>query len=250
MCLNVIWRILFVRCYRYILLILIMSFAAFGEEYELVSLEKGEKSTGDIVEFSIDNISLSKVRSLKNTRVNKLLYILDSYEKNDTIIIEAIISELKQNEKLDESEDTYKIVGLNYKYSDIKLGQDFAIVDNKISLAKSKLLYVIFCLLLILIIFIVVRCYLKKKKNKEDQLKRKKRLNINVMQLNRNHFEFIYRERNELFDLYEVDKKYFKKFEEELNKIQYKKEWTEEEFTSVKNQYEGFSKNMREKNGI
>ncbi len=240
------------KCYSFLicLLVSVICADAYATEYTLVALDKEKKSTGDIVEFSVDELDYSKSKTLKNKRINNLLYVLNTYRKNETTILETIISELKKGEEFEELEDIYQVEGLNYKYKEIKLNKEFSIIDNKIVLLESKVLYVILGLLSLLLIVFSVIFLKRRRKIKNEIAERKQRLDVDSNQTSRNHIENIYTNRREVFDLYEIDKDAFEVFEVELNKIQFKKEWTVEESKNIENIFQNFVKTVRDKNGV
>lgn len=109
-----------------------------------------------------------------------------------------------------------------------------------------RTLIVIFILLIIIIPIYLVYRKRQKRKNKfmEKQLEWKEQLGKN---LDRKFMEYVYKRNDELSLYFEFEKSKLEKFKDDLNKIQYKKDWNNEELESVISSYSKLVQDFRDK---
>lgn len=235
------------KCFKYILIILIFMSFGFAAEYEMKPIDSKEYTTGDILVLKVESLEFDKALRFTNSRISNLLYVLNAFKKNEEVYFEAILSE---DNNFVAKEDTFKVDGLNYRPVKLNLEKGIDVVDSKIVLIKDNAIIIIAALIFLILLVLIVRLYLKKLKNKRARVLQKTKLNINNSEITRDHLEFFYRFRKDFKSLYTYSIVAYEDFESSLNSIQYKKYWSKEEYEKVVISYKALVVTSKEKNGI
>jgi len=234
-----------VKCYKIILLFFFVSSLCWSQvELNLSNTSKKRVSPGDVItgtlliNLNVTSVDVKKnvVKKIKNKQITSFLYLQDVETKGDYLAATLIVTKEKSDFKSIKYKEQEIIVNHDLKFHSIDLNdQGEAIVLNVRNVTQSwqnyKTYY--FALLIFCILFFIIYIYLKKKKRKDKfLLSQNNIINKISSSVDRHLIEDLYPiMKNTVY--IEFDRKIFLKFESTLNKIQYKKNWTEDEFSEL-----------------
>ena len=191
-------------------------------------------SPGDVIDVYISEDGPENFDELKNKRLGPSIYVLDT--DNDNRLVKAIISKPVDEKKID-----YKVeyINLNIQQSQEMTVPSYFTLDSK-SIFEIKRYSKYFIIVLVLLFFLALVAYVYKKiteSRKRKTVKNEMRNSI-LKARERKDFEQIYRIRKELKVIFCLSHKEMKDFETTMNRFQYQKTWTDEDFNVVKKQVE------------
>jgi hypothetical protein len=229
------------------------------EKIELLALEGGEVTTGDIVNFKVvSKYEFDYLKKYKNKRIGEILYVLEITTENKNIFIRGILAEPEKKKPLkvetEKPEYEFDLKNLNYKPSQNKKMMDFIIFKGpKIDLSERVReigIPILITLFVILFVFLGSFYYLRRKNKLEAEAIRKATLLIIKNAKTTQDFEAIYSSRSKIERDLDFDKKLYIKFLEALNKVQYKKDWELKDSSEVLDLFERFKESTRIKDGV
>lgn len=236
-----IWSPLFVKCFKLILLFLYMTTNAWANTVQVYPYTETIK-TGDVVEVEIQSeLDSNDLEKYKYKRIHQNLFVLDFKVSGTQRIFSVFVANTPKQKKEAEETRKYPFELINSNIDEQKQVQipDFHIKDKEYSHESSQVSYVsmlIYLLLALTVLIIFLFLYKKiKMKNKNKFLKNEliKMKDFITNAKTREDFEFIYKHRKDILKYYkEIDG--FDLFLKELNKIQFKKEWSPEELEEMK----------------
>lgn len=234
-----------------------VTLTSFADEIGLLSTSQKEVTNGELVKLKIiDTRSKSYYSKYKNKRIGPLIYVLDIIEKQDELYFDAIVSEAGSKEKKLEIDDKFILKGLNYYPTKKNQIKDFITLNIPILIKKKKSLWIFVTLTLILFAFGFWWYSNRNRRKKAKRIKKIKKEKIEkILALiekakTSDHFAQIYLQRTDILEFFELDTKKFKEVIDQINSVQYKKEWPEEELNQLIKMMNSIRKNVRVKSGV
>jgi hypothetical protein len=217
-----------VKCYSLIAFILV-SFSAFADSYLVMPTNKvtAEVGVGDIVEVEVINQDNEKL-NIKSNRLGNVFYILENIEENKFRVV--VSPKTSADKKITDDLDKFEYRGFKFSKDLNNLTNDYIVKDINIEIETNQKSWAWILLIIILLAIIIhfAPSFIKKYKDKIE-VRRKKRFLINkiVKIKTRNDIEEVYRYKNELKTLFNISNETYKEIVNEINKIQYKKTWSD-----------------------
>lgn len=247
MSLQDIWRVLYVKCFSFLIIFISLSWAT---DIELRAISNEEVSFGDIVDFKVEgNLEYSQLSKYENKRINDKYYNLEVYKNGDNVFFKSIISQMEKGEKI-EVEDKFEIHGVNFKFKKIQLDERIKILDENIILKRSKEILIFFFVIFTLIILFFSKRYLTKRRTLLKRKLERTELNINMNNPTREDLEKIYAKKSKLVELYDFSEELMDDYLLHLNKYQFQKEISKENLTKLILKYKEVVKSLKAKDGI
>lgn len=231
-----IWRVLYVKCFsRIFYILLILSTSAYANSLRPYGHD-GSITNGDIINVLIESDKADEeLAKLQGKRVTSLFYVLKFKKINEDRVFEIIVTNPPKEEKPEDNK--FLATGFKYNFDESNVVGDFILFDEAYKLKKNpyyeiiKILMIIFVLFLFVVLFKFIRRKIElntKKKNKRIEI-------LNTLQgaHSRSGFEEVLKNSDLIKSHFETTIDLLEEYKEELNKIQYKKQWTESEIATV-----------------
>ena len=254
------------KCFS--LLFLIFSYAAFAQEIDLSKVKSKPNLflspatttvylNGDLVTINLDtNLSDSELKKYEGKRIAGKFFIVKFTSGLKKQFQAFVLNPSKQKTPRKKGEIAILSEDFKFQFDQSRIAKDFIVLHKNYEKPEevdwtmrviATLLFLIFSLLSFQFILKPISVSLKKKKRRKE----KARFYIEKLESvnSREDFEYIYRVRNEIERFLEFDGDAFNKFYEELNKIQYKKDWSNEDQTKLEKIFKRKGE-VRFKNGI
>jgi hypothetical protein len=242
---------------KFFLFLLLISNLTLAAEVKLFSTTSDKVSRGEIVKFNIETtLEVNELLKYQNSRVDELLYILSIKETDKGIVAEAIIAEKGVKEKFEKPNDQFFIYNLDFVPTKKNSIKELIVLYTDKKSSTNILISILIALSFLVLIFLIY--YIK---NRKQNIRKK--LELKKWKENQDHFiiklkdaksrkdiEDIYMETNKLNEFFELGKNELDQFINIMNKIQYKKSWTENELEEALKVYKSFHSSIEVKNGI
>jgi hypothetical protein len=223
-----------VKCFS-LLIFIFWSSVTLADSYLVMPKNKvsEEIQLGDILEIEVINQD-NNTTELTSKRVGPAFYILETLDNKTYRVV------VSPERKKTPTNTTDKVEVDKFEYRGFKFSKDLANLTNeyvfkKIDLeltkeSKTKIyLTIIFILALIALYVWGPRLYNAYKKKRKIEA-RKKFLKSKIQAIkSRKDIEEIYKHKNEINELFNLENKVYKEFVNDMNQIQYKKSWSEED---------------------
>lgn len=228
-----------------------------ADDVGLLSTTQKEVTDGDLVTLRIiDTRSVDYYSRYKNKRIGDLVYVLDLKEKDGELYFDTIVSKAGPKEKRLELSDKFILKGLNYYPSKRNQLKDFITLNIPIKI-HEKIKVWAYVLLVIIIIAIGLWWYSKsgirkreKKLKKMIQEKNEQLLDLVTKANSQADLSTIYVHRKEIEANLELDVPKFKKIMNDLDAIQYQKEWPKEEYNKIQKSLRSIKEEIKVKSGV
>lgn len=238
-------------------LFFILSFSAIADDVGILSTTQKGVTDGEIVTLKvIDSRDLKYFSQYNNKRIGSLIYVINTFEKENEIYFEAIISQMGQKEKPPKLADNFILKGLNYYPSKNKPLMDFITLNIPIDVKKNMPMWLIILLAFILIAFsywwFSTKSQRRREKLKKIKLKARADELLGLIQKadSKKDYSKIYILRSEITQFLEYDNSEFNKIMKHLDSIQYQKSWPEEDFNLIKKNFKKIKDDIKVKSGI
>lgn len=239
-----IWSNLFVKCYSLVLIFILLSTHLMAQDEtqnfmgKMRAIQGQNYTNGELVEFELKTeLSFEKLKKFQHDFIHERIYVLSITEQTSgSYIVEAFVAnptEGQQKKSFPFELDS----GINLEFDASRVEKNFQLFEEK----YNKVVTPYFAYLIsFLFLGIILLFYFKTRpdrilKKKLREMRRKKALQLFEFFQNaksREELEVLFKKRREISNYLEIDNEY-KKFLNELNKIQYKKDWSDEEYTRL-----------------
>lgn len=229
-----IWRSLFMKCYK-LLFILLLSYSSFADTYLVIPHDKGEAQIklGDILYVEI--INQDGDRPFSGEKVAGVFHVLDKIEKNTFRVI--VSPQNPQNRKKNKNLDKFEMRGFNFEKGSNNITQEFLTSDIDYDLSQESLrkyIYIIIILFLLPFLFKLLIKYTRSLEEKKKLAIKRKRLKSLILKAKtREELENVYLYKKEIDKLLKVNKETLTQFTQDMNSIQYKQRWTEDDINKI-----------------
>jgi hypothetical protein len=201
-----------------------------GEIYTVKVIS--EKSESDLLNF-------------KNKMINEVMYVMEVHILDEERHFKVFVTDPPKKKK---KKKKILFDMSSFKYSPTNQGQspEFLKIDIPYNLDMDentkKIIWITLLSILIIIMILFSRKFIHTKSKKRKKRKKKLELAKSLMELldapkTREDFEMIYMERKVITENLEFNKPPFLKLLNEVNKYQYKEEWSEEDLNKVSESY-------------
>ncbi len=256
-----IWRHLFVKCFKLVIIIYFFSITNIYAQVtssdianqavenilktqentnevitldSVAPLESSDVESGELYRVKIiSKKSFEELKNYKNKRINEIMFVTDIInDQMEGLIFEVFVT-TPPKKKPDEPYP-FKALGFNYKNDKKDLQGDLKIltVNNPFDFNKylnpKTVIFVSFLLaacLLILISYIGYKIYIKLKQRKERRLLVESYIGLLENANSREDFEGVYASRKKIKEFVDLDNKGFILLLNKINDYQYRKEW-------------------------
>ena len=197
------------------------------------------------------NKSDEDLLAFKNQKINKVMYVMDVILSDDTKIFKVFVTDPPKPKKKGEKEKTeiihFDMSAFKYSPENPIKNQDFITMDTPFDLGittdqSKKILFSLLAVMFILPLLYLGRKLILKYKitSRRRRILRDKTdglIEVIKTAKTRSDFETIYAVRKDIDEYIELNNIEFKKFLEELNKIQFMKDWNEDQLAKITQQY-------------
>lgn len=197
---------------------------------------------GDLTVVDIKtNLSEDQLVSYEGKRIGGKFYVVNvisGLKKQFEVFVLNPTKPMPQNKKSKKKKRDIVTVSedFNIQFDKNRVSQNFIMLERKYTKPTPTNWWKIGFLILLSLFFLdlFIRFIFKPmRKNIRRRKKWKEKANFYIEKLEtvktREDFEYIYRVRSDINKLLEFDNQAFKKFYDELNRIQYKRDWTDED---------------------
>ena len=234
------------KCFKFIFVLLLVSFSTFADDYVVMPSQAVEESLklGDILYVEVINKSGNKVFDGK--RIGNLLYVLDKTDKNTFRVI--VSPENTKNKKIEPNADTFELSGFKFEKGLDNYTQNFELDLKQYELEEASYKrYLIYLLIIFLSPFALkyFLIFLRKYEKKQKQRLKRKRLKTMILKAKtREELERVYQYKREIKEYLKIEEDNLEDFLREMNNIQYKKRWSEEDIGSISKVVSKFKKDV------
>ncbi len=237
-----IWRTLYMICCRIFFVFIFFINIATAQEDKTKSLvipingDKQDLNIGEIYPVKIQSSKgTQELKSYKNKFINSSMYVLEYIEPNSYIVF------INTPKKAKNENTFFEPSGFNIREMQGQPPQSFAILDTpfkdeeKTNNLYQYIVIAIIVFFLLIIMYISIPYMIKKIKKRKYVALRKKELQAileNVQE--RKQFEKIYQYKKDFKKYTKIDIESLDNYIDELNTIQYKKDWSDEDFLKMK----------------
>jgi len=234
---------LFVKCFSLLVFIITLIGNSFADTYLVMPEDAVEKeiSLGDIINVTIVNQDSSE-RTPKGKRIGPVFYILEGVgERKYRVVVspKKKIAKKNNNEVKKEQEDEFVYRGFKFSKDLSSYASEFVVKDVKYETKtkKNNQMIIIFIALFLFpaLIKLAISLIRKAKTKKRLLIKRNKLVNKIKMAKTRSDIEELYKFKNEIKEILNADEKKINEFVTQLNLVQFKKNWEEDDLKVVNN---------------
>lgn len=221
-----------------IILFFLFTFSAWATDNFVLPKNNNTFTNGDRATLLIESkLSDAELRKFENTKITDVIYVFKFTIEGGDREFEVIFSDPPQ--KKSDKERPFIAKGINYTFDKERTGNDFVLLDSNFSpTVESNFLatfvYVFLGVLLLLLIYYI----LKNSNELRHRRLSKERDAENLMALykkakSREDFENIFKKRKDFEEHLDFSVKNWEKLTEQINKLQYRPTWSEEDLKSV-----------------
>ena len=244
-----------------LLLILFYSWATSAAILRVTPLDKKTITNGDMisVQLSVDeDISWNELL-LQN--VGEIFYVLkvegqaQGVADAKVLVVQPKSPEYNGIMKIKDKEFKVEVSGFESNWIKESPLQEYLKVVTEHDYKQKDITWIVITLLIACFLGIIFRRKFKKIITRKAKLRRIKQEQITVMNKitsakTRKDLENIYQLKSEIKKLYTFDIGSFNRFERQMNLIQYKPEWTEDELILAKQSLQNLQNDLKEKRGV
>jgi hypothetical protein len=227
----------------------------------ITPLGKKTVTNGDILNIQISSEQQFDWGRLELKNIGDIFYILEITKITDAIAEAKVLVVPPQNPKYDgtieinEQKHKVNVVGFETKWADQKPLQEYLTVMTQHQLSKSYIFATLIGILLLLIGAYFFKSRLKRyliKRRKLQQIRAEQNDLMNTINTakTREQLENVYLLKSNIKKLYSVNNGSFNRFVKQMNAIQYRPEWTDEELSLAKQSLINMKNDLEEKRGV
>lgn len=244
------------KCFKFLSLFILLISQVYAKDY-VAPLEVTTINNGEIYEvLVVSDKTDEELAGFVNTKINDVMFVLDFKRENENRIFEVFVTDPPQPQKNQEpTEPPFAVSGLKYEYIKkntqgkieyISIDYEEALKNNWVKILIS----IIFILLVVAVFYFFIRIrksdkYILKKLKKQKAKELKKQFE-NAK--SREDFENLYNDKKYYLDLF-TNHEELDEFFKRLNKVQYKKDWKEEDIKYIRDAQVDVDI-LRSKNGV
>lgn len=221
-------------------------------------VENTKLKVGEILIVEIESDKTDKdLLALENTRIANILYVMKLTIEDNKRYLKVFVTPPPQKISV---EKTFNLVGFTFEQGNTEKINDYLVTKNTYELSSAKvsrfeLIYLVIGGVLFVFLILTGWKYYSKRKNKKAKEKHQALLSQKLYEFvvsakGRLAHEGIFRNSKQIIELLSVDKSKLEKYNEYIDNIQYKKEWTGAELNQVQEYYNDLIKTVRLKDGV
>lgn len=229
------------KCYKKILIFMSLTIVSLTCYANVITPAIESKlSAGEFIWVNIETKkSEVELRKYIDKKINEILYVNAYRNENGKHQFNVFV--LNPPKKSEKKEVEFEIKGFDYHPLKTSQNPELVVKKNSYKLTEKKQknlqligISALACVFILIVLILIYKSNTKRKKKKIFKIRGKEVLsslkNIN----SREELERIYILRKEIIKYLDVDEVAFKKYLNKIDKLQYKKEWSNEEFEEVK----------------
>lgn len=234
------------KCFKNVFLIFLISLPLFAQEYNVEILNKKVIEPGDEVEARISRVDgVEREKFFEGQIINNVLFVLVDNSEKTKFLVKAAPPLEKQTH-----DNRFVIKGAQFKNTKTQTNYTLFGNDYVYEAKRSKRNIYILGVLLILTLFFIIQ-YLKKRKMKLKVMEKRKELLKKIKEAYaRKEFEDIYAKRLQIEESLKFEESDFKKLLELIYRLQYQKNWTDEQLSEIKKSHKKIIMTMEIRDGL
>lgn len=209
---------------------MLVSIQVFADTYLVMPTNnvKAEVGVGDILEVEVFNQGDSEF-NLKENRLGNIFYILENIEENK---YRVVVSPKKNADNEKDEKNIFEYRGFKFNKDLKNFTNEYVTKEVELDFERSGVYYIKYIIIaLIMIFFIWFGPRLYEKYNNQKKINQRKKYLMKKINNSktRNDIEEIYRYKQEWKDLFEISSDSYNHIIQNINIIQYKKSWNDED---------------------
>lgn len=239
------------KCFSVLLISLFFALRASCAIYEITPIKQTNIKTGDFLSVRISS-SDGAAPAVVGKRIGGVLYVM---EQEDDILDVIVAPPSAGKDELSEGEDRYVLKGFQYEHKKNEAIKKYLTEDFQYDFKEGGIGLYLALILLVLALGWPALSFYKKRREKQITLEKRKIRATNCLDSirrasSRKDYEAALAKKGEVEDLLEFSATDFEAFKRELDGVQYKKEWSEQEKAAVEASFKKWSETLRVKSGV
>lgn len=232
------------KCFKIFIAIFFVSFCAMADNYLVIPHDKTKATLklGDIVYVEIINQDGQK--KFQGEKVGGILHVLGN--TNEDVYRTIVAPENPKNKK--QTTDKFELRGFEFGKGVDNMTQNFETADiDYVVEASAKQKYYLILILLFLLPFLIKGFFQLAKKleeKKKIKIKKAKLRKLILSAKTREELEKVYYYKKEIEEYLKIEESIFNLFKDDMNNIQYKKRWDEDDITRISKTVGEFKKDV------